>query len=278
MKPSFLMIGAQKSGTTSLGHLLAQHPDVFIPREETHFFALDELFEKRGWKWYESLFANVGGEASVGERSTSYAMHAHRPDAPKRIARALPDAKLIYMVRHPLARIESHYLHLRKTRRTAGDFAHTLRANPYMIDTSLYWKQINYYRDHYADERILVLFLEDFVTSPASVAARCFRFLGVSEDLPLLEANAPRNPSLGESFDRPLGAALRRVPGAETLANALPQRLRTRMRQMLTTSLHERPTWTRALRAEALQEVGPDAIRFSQFYRRDPDFWSLPLE
>jgi len=107
-------------------------------------------------------------------------MHMHRPATPKRIAEDLPEARLIYLVRNPLSRIELNYLHLRFTRRQTWDLDRTLRENPYMIDTSLYWRQINYYRDYFPEHTILVLFLEDLENNPQAVQTTCFRFLGLN--------------------------------------------------------------------------------------------------
>lgn len=78
---------------------------------EPHFFSLQEAYD-RGWAWYTSRFANASQETAIGEGSTSFTMHIHRPDAPRRIAAHLPDVRLIYIVRHPLMRIESAWKHL----------------------------------------------------------------------------------------------------------------------------------------------------------------------
>ena len=109
MKPNFLVIGAQKSATTTLCDLFSQHPDVYISNpKEPHFFAKNEVYAK-GWDWYKKLFSNAGKAKAIGEGSTGYTMHVVFPNAPSRISRDLPNAKLIYIVRHPIRRIESDW-------------------------------------------------------------------------------------------------------------------------------------------------------------------------
>ena len=107
VKPTFLIIGAPKTGTTSLWALLSEHPDVFVfPWKGTQFFS------KRydwGFAWYESLFDEGSDATAIGESSANYSLGPSDSPVPQRIADYLPGVRLIYMVRNPLERIESHY-------------------------------------------------------------------------------------------------------------------------------------------------------------------------
>ena len=155
MLPNFLVIGAAKSATTSLCELLGQHPDVFIlDPKEPHFFT---RHYELGWKWYKSLFSNAGSYERIGEGSTSYSQKGLYPGAAKTIYQYLPDTLLIYIVRHPLERIESQWYQEIKSVRKALPFCQAVRHQPKLLDPSRYWLQINEFRNYYPDNRILAV-------------------------------------------------------------------------------------------------------------------------
>jgi hypothetical protein len=108
--PDFIIIGAQKGGTTTLYRLLSQHPSVLpAAKKELHYFS---LFFDRGTEWYRSCFPapkHKNGQSTItGEASPYYLFHPH---APRRVAEAVPRARLIALLRDPVARAYSHYNH-----------------------------------------------------------------------------------------------------------------------------------------------------------------------
>jgi len=107
MLPNFLIIGAQKGGTTWLARRLEEHPDVFLSVEkELHFF--NHRFDQ-GTAWYESQFAERSGQAMAGEATPGYLNH---PEAPNRIKAVLgEEVKLIASLRHPVDRAYSAFWH-----------------------------------------------------------------------------------------------------------------------------------------------------------------------
>lgn len=128
--PDFIIAGAMKAGTTSLHHILKHHKHVFLPEDEIFFFDLDDIqqhpdffMDARGkWifhdyerhyqdylEWYSSFFESADDGQVIGDDSTTY-MASRK--APQRIARLLPDVKLIFMLRDPVVRAYSHYWHL----------------------------------------------------------------------------------------------------------------------------------------------------------------------
>jgi hypothetical protein len=189
--PTFILGGAQKSGTTMLHHYLRAHPDIFIPRrpQELHFFDLDRNYA-RGVEWYARHFAPAtAAHRAVGQTSP---MYLYAPDAAKRIAGLLPDVKLIFILRNPVDRTYSHYWHeIKKGRETldfeaalaaearrlaAGDAAR--RAFSY-VDRGRYAAQLQRYFDVFPREHILVLRTEDLGRDPERTLDACARFLGV---------------------------------------------------------------------------------------------------
>ena len=274
-RPNFLIIGAMKCGTTSLYELFRQHPQIGMSSEkEPAFFAADEAFA-RGWDWYESLFAPVAGKPARGEASTSYSKHFSYPRAVERIARFLPDAKLIYVVRDPLERIESQWMHGVHQDWHAARFERALE-EPGLIDPSRYWAQISAYRDYFADEQILVMFLEDFKINPIGFLARCFRFLGVDASFVPRGFRQPRNVSVLHESDSAALKNLRRLPAFGAALRVIPLSWREAIRQRwFTRRTYGRPVWSSAPRRKVIWELADDVRTFLYFYGKPLDYWDL---
>src|SRR5262245_10389314 len=100
-----------KAGTTSLYDYLRAHPDVFMATpKELHYFAASKNL-KLGPEWYESKFAGAGEAIARGEISPSYSQSDVFPGVADRVAATVPDARIVYLVREPIARLQSMYLH-----------------------------------------------------------------------------------------------------------------------------------------------------------------------
>ena len=273
MKPNFLVIGAGRCGTTSLCAYLEQHPEVFVSTpKEPGFFT--EYYD-RGWDWYQSLFKKAVGKMAIGEGTNNYSKCVLFAEAHRRIARDLPDAQLVYIVRHPLQRIESDWRYSRLAGIEPLSFPEAICRNEKYIETSDYLTQIDAYRQYYADARILVLFLEDMQRDHAAVMARCFRFLGV--DTAFCVPRPKRwNSAVTGLRDRPIGAALRRVPGVSSLRRAIPKGSWRRIRPLLRRKVQaETPEWTVEIRDEVLTRLAANTAVLLERYGKPADFWSL---
>jgi hypothetical protein len=273
MKPNFLLIGAMKCATSSLFEALGRHPQVFVSNpKEPEFFCKDEIFQ-RGWTWYESLFAGARGQIAVGEGSTSYSKSRLFPRTAERVAAHLPDAKLLYIVRHPLDRILSHWLHTATEVRPMPPLADAIERWPHFVDSSLYWKQVEAYRRFYPDDRILILFFEDLVERPHEVMRCCYEFLGVDPGLSEMDRFEASHVSARKRIDGAMLRALRRVPLARRLKNLAPGAAR-RLMSMLRKPLPHRPEWPDGLRREVAAKVKPDAEALLAFCGRQ-DIWRI---
>lgn len=273
VRPNFLVIGAMKCATTSLCDIFAAHREMFVSTpKEPDFFCDDTTFQ-RGWAWYEGLFAGAVDRLAIGEGSTGYTKERLHPSAAERVAKHLPDAKLIYIARHPLHRIESHWLHLIATGADVPPLAAALEQWPHLVDTSLYWKQISAYRRFFPDERILVLFFEDFVKAPAAVITRCYEFLGVA---PHMGADPSRasNASANARIDGWVIRALQRVPGARAVKNLAPGLARAAM-PAFRKRLPRRPDWPHESRRDVVRQLTDDTLTFLKFYGKPADFWHI---
>jgi hypothetical protein len=275
VRPTFLVIGAMKCGTTSLYDLFAQHPQIGMSTiKEPAFFCADEFFAK-GWPWYESLFAHATDCQAVGEASTSYTKKYTYPRAAERIGRYLPRARLIYIVRDPLERIESQWIHGVHAGWHAADFTSALD-DPGLIDPSRYWRQINAYRNYFSDNQILVLFFDDFKSDPLAVVTRCCNFLEINPSLAPKVPIEPRNVSSSLESENALLATLRRMPLSRRLSRALPRTWRQRAkRHLFTRRIDRRPLWPTDKRRRVIWEIADDVQTFLAFYGRPMNYWKL---
>jgi hypothetical protein len=186
--PNFLIIGAHKAGTTSLHAYLGLHPEIQMSRrKELSFFAgpvSGATLVSRwhlGPDWYRANFP--GSETRHGESSTSYTNFPIIKGVPQRIHAAIPEVKLIYLVREPIGRFVSHYMHVRGIGRERRSLAQVLNSPQLMSSAytvrSLYWLQLRQYLDQFDANQILVISLEDLRSDRRAVLQKTFRFLDV---------------------------------------------------------------------------------------------------
>ena len=284
VKPNFIIIGAAKCGTTSLATLIGRHPDAFMcePKEPV-FFSRDRNYCDRGWAWYESLFEGAQGKKSIGEGSVTYTQRAIFPQAAPRIARDLPDAKLIYMARNPLEQIQSLWMMLHSfwpIHREDGvyvdaDFNRSVREKtPLLMEAPRYWKQISWYREYFSDDQILVIFFEDFTTDPEAILARCFEFLGIDPEFRIPAAADPVNPSSRFRADRWFFRPLRLLPGTKVF-DWVPSPVRRAVRPLLRRSIGARPEWAPDTRRWVREQLAEDSQAFLTHYGKPAGFWDF---
>ncbi|HXC17346.1 MAG TPA: sulfotransferase [Holophagaceae bacterium] len=218
-KPNFLIIGAAKAATTSLASLLDLHPEAAIVRpKEPHFFSLDIQY-RHGWEAYLRLYEHCRGEKAVGDASTSYSRIRYHRETIPRIQRHMPGAKIIYMVRHPIERMESAYAEHRTTP-GGGSFASindAVRRQPMILDSSRYWEVFDAYRNAFGESNIKVVWFEEYASRTMAVFQDVCRFLEIDEtfvpDLTLQRVNERRVAELDMAWDaelrRQVVAALR---------------------------------------------------------------------
>ena len=193
MRPNFLIIGAAKSGTTSLAVNLSTHPEVFLARSETHFFSYDSNWEE-GTATYEVNFDAAPSDAvAVGEKSPSY---LYSPDAPGRIAETFGENPLfccIAILREPVARAVSQVAHRRRLNAEHKTVTEALIANLDHLDGTFdyigrghYAEQLSRFIDVLGADRVHVELYEDLVGDPDALLDRlCARLELSSFSFPL---------------------------------------------------------------------------------------------
>ncbi len=262
--PNFFIVGAAKSGTTSLYNYLNQHPDVYMSEvKEPHWFSRVEpnpeqlVYPVASEEEYFALFEGWQGERAVGEASPSYLWSSA---APRRIEESVPGAKIIVMLREPVGRAFSHYL---------GDVREGLQRLPFYdaleedyasqrkgwgishlyVELGLYCQQVSRYLERFGRENVLVLFFEEFVADVVSTLRVIAEFLGVDSDV---VANI-RYWERHNPFAVPRGEVARLIFRARTpreLARRhLPQNLKNFLRDLL-------------LRRGEKPDLEPEALEF----------------
>lgn len=184
----FCIIGAQKSGTTSLARYLEAHPAVYLaPVKEVHFF--DRHYE-RGLDWYEQQFARAPEGARVGEATP---MYLFEPAAAARLADAAPAARLIAILRNPVDRAYSHYWHTRARGHEPLELRDAIAAEPERLTSDdvevrgryayvgkgRYFEQLERYAEHFPREQLHVALFDDLVSAPDALFAGVCAHLGV---------------------------------------------------------------------------------------------------
>lgn len=175
----FLLIGSAKSATTSLSNALSQHPDIcFSDPKEPQFFSEDDCSDHLDY--YHSLFKNKSAKL-YGEGSTNYSKFPHyNKTIHQDIFDYNPNMKIIYMMRHPIDRIVSHYIHsYNRGHEPINDINIALTRNNHYIDTARYAMQIEPYINLLGRNNILMLFFEDFVSNPQCLLNTTFNFLNI---------------------------------------------------------------------------------------------------
>jgi hypothetical protein len=196
-RPEFLIVGAQRSGTTSLAAWLDRHPEAWIaPGKELHYF--DRRFDE-GPAWYRGLFAQAPPSKRRGEATPYYLFH---PLCPRRAADECPDVRLVAVLRDPTERAISGYHHaLRHGRehlplaealdaeeaRLAADMRTVLAGghgqrhqwNSY-VARGLYAEQLRRWREALPDAPLHVVFFEDLVRRPEETLAALCAFLEIA--------------------------------------------------------------------------------------------------
>lgn len=185
--PNFLILGAQKAGTSWLSKNLNQHPEIFIPKGEIHFFTKDNF--GKGTSWYEEYFTQANTKKAVGEKSTSYLCVTASPEIPENIRSLIPNAKLIAVLRNPVYRSISAFGH----NVGAGEIPPFYTIDDVLVgdkkdlfpklgllEFSRYYYQLKDYYSVFDSSQIMVLiFEEDIIKKPTETLVNLCNFLEV---------------------------------------------------------------------------------------------------
>ncbi len=179
MKVDFLIIGAQKSGTTSLANQLSTHNNILISiPKEPHFFSKNPDW-KESISEYHRLFPNPNSKI-CGEASTTYTFSPDFGDVAKRIREYNPNIKLIYIMRQPVDRVISQFSHDTVKANNKPRAIESILSDASYINRSRYGMQLKPYLDCFPREHILLLVFEEYVNNTLYTLENIASFLGVS--------------------------------------------------------------------------------------------------
>ena len=275
MKPNYIVIGAAKCGTTSLCYHLGRHPEVFMADpKEPHYFGYEHDPQKTV-RWYESLFDNSVGEIAIGEGSTSYTHPDIIRQAAYSIFKYIPDCSLIYMVRHPLRRLESDWKMRRNENWAPVSFNEAVNNQRTLTTHGMYWKNLSEYRRLFRDEQLLIVFLEDFRHNPNKELKRCFKHINVNPSIVIDDADKPLNQSRNFHRDGIFARYLRRTRYFDSIKNAMPSWLRYGAKTMFTRKEDLTVQWDEEIRRSVIEELREDSFEFLRYCNKPTEFWDL---
>lgn len=187
--PNLIIVGGLKCGTTSIHHYLGLHPEIQMSKPKELNFFVAEMNWDLGLDWYASRF---DARAPVrGESSPHYTNLPRFEGVAERIQQHCPDARLLYMVRDPIKRILSHWVH------ATGAGYETRQLEPTMalpstqyVNRSKYWMQLQPYLERFDRSQIEIISQEELQADREATMRKAFAFAGVDESF------------VSEQFDR----------------------------------------------------------------------------
>jgi len=238
--PDFLILGATKSGTTSLHHYLKQHPDVFLPEEKEIQFFIDDQLYKRGMGFYQKqYFSGTSNYGAVGEATPLY---FHRPELViPRLKESFPadSLKFVLLLRDPVKRAWSHYLHMVRLGAETLDFERALLMEEKRLHTDpaswysyfsdgLYGELLEQWFDAFSAERFLILTQDEFVRDVPLSLKKIFSFLGVDDSVCIRDLSIKNEAGQARS-KRLMTLLMGRFPGANFIKAIVPVPFRRRL-------------------------------------------------
>jgi Sulfotransferase domain len=299
-KPTFLIIGSAKCGTTALASILEAHPDCCMSRpKEVYFFNNDSNYEK-GWEWYRQVFTHHSNEPVVGEATPHYCdrdAYWHNgivpsPKTVKRICEFNSEMKIVYMVRHPLERQVSAW----KMLWDQGMCGHSSTANKWALKGFDYWMrmaidakwcdgvrycyQLEPFLERFPAGQVLVSFLEDWERNKNGEVARIMQFLGLNSEMRTTEFQEDANRAADRIIviDRQFLKRVRLHPLSRMVVPRFPASWRDWARSTFTRIRQPAPPKSdisSATKAEFIRYVKPDSEKFLKQWGKPADFWSL---
>jgi Sulfotransferase family len=274
MKVDIMIIGAMKCGTTTLADLLRDHAEVSMCRiKEPEFFSKDPDWRAH-LSTYEALFDQAPGKR-YAEASTGYTMFPHfHLDVPGEVHAYAPETRFIYIVRDPVERAISHYMHIYERGYTDLSLVQAVKRLPIITDVSRYAMQLQPWILRFGRDRILVLDFDDVVKQRDATLSRVAAHLGIRDQWPEDEAKHS-NRSIGgnkthHAFDKPprwarIGWMLTPPP--------FRSRIWTRIARGQARPFAEKPVLPQEWKEVILRMVATDVLEIERMMGKDLTSW-----
>ncbi|MEY2984727.1 MAG: hypothetical protein RLZZ568_1344 [Cyanobacteriota bacterium] len=256
--PDFFIIGSMKCATSTLHAQLALQPGIFMTHlKEPNYFSDDQIFRK-GQAWYLSHFQAAQPTDICGESSTHYTKLPTYPQAVNRLLNSYPEAKLIYIMRHPIDRLISQFIH-EWSQRVIDDknINKAIKLFPEWVDYSRYTYQLTPYFQRLPRSQILPVFFEKLIQQPQVELERIGTFLGYSQKPQWSTQLDGQNRSSQRLRHHAVRDFVLNLPWLKPLRRTvIPQELRGKIRSRWTFS--ERPQLSESSLDYLRQQFDPD--------------------
>lgn len=275
----FMIVGAAKCGTTTLSEILSNHPDVCFSRmKEPHFFSKSPDW-KANLDEYKNLYSPKPSQI-CGEGSTTYTCY---PEFNKDTWQALydfnPKLKLIYVMRDPVDRIVSQYMHNYLRGLTSEPFEKAVLNNSVYINRTRYYIQIKPYFELFNKEQILLLTLEEFIADRQKTLKKTADFLEI-DYLSFSHYNVHANKSVGEAkYDVRVDAALSNI-AVQKIKSIFPATLRRKVydsiHSVLVRKFQIKPSVSDELNEAIWNLLMLDVLEIERIMGRKLTEWNFP--
>lgn len=278
MLVDFMMIGAQKCGTTSLANQLAAHPEIaFCQTKEPGFFHQHEDWQEK-LDEYHALYAPQPGQI-CGEASTMYTFLPEWRDTHRRLFAYNPKLKLIYIMRNPLTRILSNYSHNLVRGFVKKPAEVIVFEDATYINRSRYAVQIRPYLELFGADQLLLLLFEDYVADQQGVLQQIASFLDIQQEGFSQVGELHSHQSVGEyQLKNDTVRTLAQSSIARSLRSYIPATIRQPIRRQFSRKLDERPTFSPQLKQDLWRFLEDDIAQLELLMGRDLSQWRQELE
>jgi hypothetical protein len=260
--PDFIIIGAMKSATSTLQSQLVAHPGIVMSTpKEPKFFSDDPIWE-RGMGWYTNLFSAATADDLCGEASTHYTKLPTYPHTVDRMVKHVPNARLVYVMRQPIDRLVSQYIHQWTEREISVDINDAIDQHPELVAYSSYSMQLAPFLEHWAPQDILPVFFEHMRAHPQAALERICDHIGYTQPATWDDTNR-HNVSAERLRQSPLRDAIVEAPGLSHLRKAVvPQSVRNRVKSRW--QMTDRPELSVASRKRLTKIFDDDLVQLSE--------------
>lgn len=267
--PDFIIIGAMKSGTSSLQDQLARQNGLFMTTpKEPNYFSDDAVFAK-GAGWYSALFDDAPAGAVTGEASTHYTKLPTHPHTVERLKAAAPSVKLIYVIRNPVDRALSHYMHEWSQGVMGADLEQAFAEHQTLVEYGRYAMQIKPYLDAFGQESVYLTSLEQLKATPDTELAAIGAHIGAASPLVWDHSEQAKNVSTQRMRRVPFHNVLVASRASKMLRRVLvPKAWRERFRAART--MQSRPQLPAPLRARLEAEFLEDRAALTALFPGHP--------
>ena len=266
--PHFVIIGAVKGATTWIHNQLQDNPAIYLPAPEPHFFSQEHA---QGLDHYRRFFDGARPDQILGEKSADYLAH---PDAPARLAAALPEARLVVQLRNPVDRAYSDYKMLFRRGTVTKGPEHYLdgRPNdqPRFLEDGLYAQHLRRWLAHFDAEQIKILLFEDVKAAPEASVAIVSDHIGAPRHYSTHFVSGPRNYSSERFLPLPVRTAL--APLKEAVRPLRGKAMFERVRGVFARQIAY-PPLPAALRQRMVDYYARDIADLEELIGRDLSHW-----